>query len=174
MNTRILALALALSFATVGCTSWWQDFKTNPVQKTESILSIVTLIKDAATIAFGQVKARLSEPDQDTYQAKWDHASLALTKAIAVVRAGVAAAAEAQEDEPDLKEAYSQVTEAIAQIEGIVHEMKGLLSAPASVAAAAPGEGVATAPEPEPVKLAAADDMDALIGDYRARMGISE
>lgn len=187
MRSKILAACLILASASVGCASWWQAFKTNPVQQTESILNIVDAIRDAADIAFGQIKVRLPEDKRGTYQEKYDHASLALTKAMAAVRSGVAAAAEAQEDDPDFKKGLNEVTDAIANLEAIVHEMKGLLAAPAPVAVAlvasdggvssalaAAGDGGASpalAAAPVEVQLAAADDMDALIGSYRTRLG---
>jgi len=165
---RILALALILSVS-AGCattSAWWKDFTENPVTQTESILSIASGVQAIAGITFNQILNQIPVERRPDARKRFDHADMALTKAIVVVRDAVTAAAQAKEDKPDFTLVLNNVTDAIAQIKVIVTEVKGLVAAPVAMAAAADAGAPVAAAAPE----VDTSDLDDMLGRYEARV----
>lgn len=167
---RILVLALVLSVSvSAGCattSAWWKDFTENPVTQTESILSIASGVQAVAGITFNQILPRIPVERRPDARKRFDHADMALTKAIVVVRDAVAAAAQAKEDKPDFTVALNNVTESIANIKAIISEVKGLVAAPVAMASAADAGAPVAAAAPE----VDTSDLDDMLGRYEARV----
>lgn len=135
---RKFLVALMFCGLMTGCTpTWFQDFKSDPVQQTEIVLNKAASIQQIAIVVFGQLKPLLPADKQAVFQKKFDGSIVALNKAMDAVRAAVRAAAEAQVEKPDLTKVIADVVAAVEAVKAVIEEVRGLLKTPP--VAATPG-----------------------------------
>lgn len=135
----------------IGCSpTWFQDFKDDPTQQTDTVLDSVASIEQVSIVTFGQIKPFLPANKQDEYQRKFDGSIVALNKAMNAVRAAVRAAAEAKNEHPDFTIVIAEVMTAVNEVRGIITEVHDLAKAPSMSVAlgTTPTDAPATAPVP--------------------------
>jgi len=151
MRVLLLAAVLVLSSATACTPTWFQDFKDNPVNSTESVLNTAQGALDVAQIAFNQLKVFLAPEQQEAAQGKFDQAVVTATLAMQAVRDAVAAAAEASEPSPNLFTVIQSVGQAISDVQAVIASIRDLASAPKP--GAAPGSPVTVVEVPSMAAL---------------------
>jgi hypothetical protein len=142
-------LVVALLLGTTGCaSSWFQDFKSDPVKQTNLVLDSASSIEQVAIVTFNQFKILLPADKQAVFQAKFDGSIVALNKTMDAVRTAVKAAAEAQDPHPDLSKVIADVITAVDQVKGVIDEVRVLLKTPQPLGEAAPAPTAPASPDP--------------------------
>ena len=171
---KLVAVSLiATTLATAGCSTWWSNFKKDPVAQTETLIQSVQVILSVATVTFASVKGALPADKQPIAQAKFDEAVLAVNGAIDTLNAAIRTAADLQQSKPDFGKVVADLMSAVSSLQAVIDEFKVLMQAPApAVASAAPSSSA-------PVKLTTAapvapqprgyDDLISKIGALKKR-----
>jgi hypothetical protein len=122
---------LLVSLIVAGCSpTWFKDFKSDPVTQTNFVLDSATSIEQVAIVVFNQLKPLLPATKQPEFQAKFDGSIVALNKAMEAVRTAVKAAADAQQEHPDMSGVIAEVVKAVQQVKDVVTEVRDLLKSP--------------------------------------------
>ena len=141
---------LAVMLTTSGCSTWWSNFKKDPVAQTETLIQSVQVILSIATVTFASVKAALPADKQPIAQAKFDEAVLTVNAAIDALHASIRTAADLQQSKPDFSKVVADLMAAVTSLQAVVDEFKVLMQASPTVAAApsssAPGKLTAGPP----------------------------
>jgi hypothetical protein len=133
--SKFVAVSLiATTLTTVGCSTWWSNFKKDPVAQTETLIQSVQVILSIATVTFASVKAALPADKQPIAQVKFDEAVLAVNGAIDALHASIRAAADLQESKPDFSKVVADLMTAVAGLQAVVDEFKVLMTASPSPA----------------------------------------
>jgi len=154
----IYALMLAVVISSCeGATAakWWENFQNNPAAQAEVILGQVDAVERVATIAFGQLKGFLPADQQATYQAKFDVAVIALSKAVVAAQAAIKTAADAKQDTMDISLVISDVTTALKDVQAVVAEVKKLVVKPML--------NMGSSPVKAPIDTTGADALDSMV-----------
>lgn len=129
MRNQLITLVMFGLLA--GCSpTWFQDFKDNPVQQTNTVLDSVTSIEEVAIVAFGQLKPFLPADQQSIFQTKFDGSIVTLNLSMNAVRLAVKTAADAQVEHPDLTSVIADVVKAVDAVRSVVTEARDLLKSP--------------------------------------------
>lgn len=140
----ILLASLMMVFAVSGCGSaWWQNFKSDPVAQTNSVIQSTQIVLALADVVFQQVKVNIPADKQALAQQKYDSAVIIATKALTAVRDFIVTAADAKQDNPDLTKVLADLKAAVEGVQAVINEVRGLVSVPVAVP---PPAGVAGAP----------------------------
>jgi hypothetical protein len=139
---------LAVMLTTAGCSTWWSNFKKDPVAQTETLIQSVQVILSVATVTFASVKGALPADKQVVAQAKFDEAILTVNKTIDALHAAIQTAADLQESKPDFSKVVADLMAAVVGLQAVVDEFKVLMTtSPLPATSASAGS---------PVKLTAA------------------
>ena len=151
---KLVAVSLiATTLATAGCSTWWSNFKKDPVAQTETLIQSVQVILSVATVTFASVKGALPADKQPIAQAKFDEAVLAVNGAIDTLNAAIRTAADLQQSKPDFGKVVADLMAAVSSLQTVIDEFKVIMQAPAPVAApssSVPGPMMATPPKAAP------------------------
>lgn len=149
----IVLMMLVVVVSTTGCGStWWQDFKSNPVAKVQVFETTVQSAMSIADVTWNSVKVYLPPDVSMRAQAKYDVAVVAVNHAIGLLNDAVQVAAETQNTTPDFSKLIQAVSDAVTQVIGVINEFKGM-AAPAQL-----GAGVA----PKPAAPLGYDDLQSV------------
>lgn len=124
-------LAVFMSTSLTACATfgkWYDDLKTDPVTTTERFIATAENVVRAAEVTLMQLITFLPEAQQRVYLSKYEQASLAVTEAVAAVRAGVQAAAELKEEEPNLSKVLSDLSRAVLKVKDVIDEVRNLVA----------------------------------------------
>jgi hypothetical protein len=139
---RKFLVPLAFCALMTGCSpTWFQDFKSDPVKQTDTVLNSAASIEQVAIVVFNQLKPMLPADKQAEFQSKFDGSIVALNKAMDAVRAAVKTAADAQVEHPDMTKVIADVVAAVDTVKSVIEDVHTLLKTPP--VAAAPGGAVA-------------------------------
>jgi len=136
---------LTAMLTTSGCSTWWSNFKKDPVAQTETLIQSVEVILSVAAVTFTSVKSALPADKQVVAQAKFDDAVLTVNKAIDAVNAAIQTAADLQQSKPDFSKVVADLMSAVSSLQAVVDEFKILMQAPPP-AATGPGQPVSALP----------------------------
>lgn len=140
----IFLASLMMVFAVAGCGSaWWQNFKSDPVAQTNSIIQSTQIVLALADVVFQQVKVNLPADKQVLAQQKYDNAVVIATKSLTSVRDFLQTAADAKQDKPDMTKVIADLKAAVEGVQAVINEVRSMVSTPIPVAVAV---GVAGAP----------------------------
>ena len=146
---KLVAVSLiATTLATAGCSTWWSNFKKDPVAQTETLIQSVQVILSVATVTFASVKGALPADKQPIAQAKFDEAVLAVNGTIDTLNAAIRTAADLQQSRPDFGKVVADLMAAVSSLQTVIDEFKMLM-------ATAPSPATSTSAG-APVKLTAA------------------
>ena len=149
----ILFASLMMVFTVSGCGSaWWQNFKSDPVAQTNSVIQSTQIVLALADVVFQQVKVNIPAAKQELAQQKYDSAVVVATKALTAVRDFIQTAADAKQDKPDLTKVIADLKAAVEGVQAVINEVRGLVSVPVVVpppaAAGAPAVAVSVPAAP--------------------------
>jgi hypothetical protein len=148
---KLISIALIVPVLSLtSCSTWWSNFKKDPVAQTETLIQSVQVILSVATVTFASVKGALPADKQPIAQAKFDEAVLAVNGAIDALHASIQTAADLQQSKPDFSKVVADLMAAVQGLQAVVDEFKVLMQAsPVAAASAQP------AASGSPVKLTA-------------------
>jgi hypothetical protein len=139
-------------FTCTGCGSaWWQNFKTDPVAQTNSIIQSTQVVLALADVVFQQVKSNIPVDKQVVVQQKYDSAVVIVTKALTAVRDFIQTAADAKQDKPDLTKVIADLKAAVEGVQAVINEARSLVSVPAPVPTVAGSAPIAATPPAAPI-----------------------
>jgi hypothetical protein len=148
----ILLASLMMVFTCTGCGSaWWQNFKTDPVAQTNSIIQSTQVVLALADVVFQQVKSNIPTDKQALVQQKYDSAVVVVTKSLTAVRDFIQTAADAKQDKPDLTKVIADLKAAVEGVQAVINEAKSLVSVPVPAPTVAGAAPIAAAPPAAPI-----------------------
>ena len=125
----ILLASLMMVFTVAGCGSaWWQNFKSDPVAQTNSIIQSTQIVLALADVVFQQVKVNIPADKQVLAQQKYDSAVVIATKALTAVRDFIQTAADAKQDKPDMTKVIADLKAAVEGVQAVINEIRSLVS----------------------------------------------
>jgi len=140
----ILLASLMMVFTVAGCGSaWWQNFKSDPVAQTNSVIQSTQIVLALADVVFQQVKVNIPAAKQELAQQKYDSAVVIASKALTAVRDFIVTAADAKQDKPDMTKVIADLKAAVEGVQAVINEVRSMVSVPVAVP---PPAGVAGAP----------------------------
>lgn len=147
-------------FTVSGCDSaWWQNFKSDPVAQTNSVIQSTQIVLALADVVFQQVKVNIPADKQALAQQKYDNAVVIATKALTAVRDFIVTAADAKQDNPDMTKVLADLKAAVGGVQAVINEIRSMVSVPVAVpppAVAASAPPAASTPSPAGVASAPA------------------
>lgn len=124
MRKLLASFMLAVMLTTsVGCASWWTDFKANPAAQVASVVDTIHTIVNIADILFGQIKPNLPVALQSDAQAAFDTAVMAVNHAIGVLQAAVQTAVD-QGSGLDLTKFFVDATKAATELQNLINDLR--------------------------------------------------
>jgi hypothetical protein len=139
MKKLLLILMLISTLGVTGCaalTSWWNNFKQDPVAQVQVFEQGVSVAISDATIAFQVIKNYLPANVQVQAQTDFDNAVVSVNHAMSALNDAVQAAVAAGTASPDFTALITDVTNAVAQVIAIVDQYTSAPPAPPSATAA--------------------------------------
>jgi hypothetical protein len=141
-------------FTCTGCGSaWWQNFKTDPVAQTNSIIQSTQVVQALADVVFQQVKSNIPADKQVLIQQKYDSAVVIVEKSLTAVRDLIQTAADAKQDKPDLTKVLADLKAAVEGVQAVINEARSLIAHPAPVPTVGGAAPIAAAPPAAPIGL---------------------
>jgi len=118
-------LAVMLTTSTSACNSkWWQDFQNNPAQYIDSYITQVNAYVTTAEAVFAAIIVLLPADQQAAAEQAFAKAVAGVQHAIQALKDAEAAAAAAQQSNPDFTALINAVVDAITQVQAIIDEFK--------------------------------------------------
>jgi uncharacterized lipoprotein YmbA len=140
----MLLVSLMMIFAVSGCgSSWWQNFKSDPVAQTNAVIQSTQIVLALADVVFQQVKVNIPADKQVVVQQKYDSAVVIATRSLISVRDFLQTAADAKQDKPDMSKVLADLKAAVEGVQAVINEVRSMASVPTP---AAVSTGVAGAP----------------------------
>lgn len=138
--TFAMACALGTGVAVVpGCSStWWQQFKSDPVAQVQTFEAAINVAVSAAQLAWPAILPALPAASQAQAQQQFANAVTAVNHAEQVLNDAVNAAVAAQQSNPDFTALMQAVSDAVAQVVAIVDLYTQAAPAPADAGAPPP------------------------------------
>lgn len=131
----IFLASLMMIFTVAGCGSaWWQNFKSDPVAQTNSVIQSTQIVLALSDVVFQQVKFNIPANKQAIAQQKYDSAVIIATKALTSVRDFLQTAADAKQDKPDMTKVIADLKAAVEGVQAVINEVRSMVSAPVMVA----------------------------------------
>ena len=134
MKKKFAVVAIVLmSIGLVGCASWIQQFKNNPVQMSEEIISAIETVVQIATGLFGQIEPQLPVAQQEPAKIKFGQAVVVVENLKATLQQLVNTAIATNTTPPDLTGVIAQADTALQDIQTLVASFQTVLGEKSTV-----------------------------------------
>jgi hypothetical protein len=144
MKKTIIAIAIGLSMAGLGCAAnWYQQFESNAPAIIASFESVEQTVLNDIAVAWSAINIITPLPASAVTQ--YNNAVVAVNDAVSALNSALEAAALSQQPISNLSALMADVTNAVAQVLAIINEYGGNVSAKHGQTVSQPIPGLADA-----------------------------
>lgn len=127
-----MILFSVMLLTTAGCSSWWSNFRKDPVAQVQSIISTLDTVVTISTVIFSEVKMALPEAKRTEAQERFTRAVLAVEASKRMIRDALAVAEMAKDDSPNLQAVIQGALKSVESLRTLIRELQSLVRADAA------------------------------------------
>lgn len=123
MRSFLAVVAAVALLLTPGCNStWWQNFKNDPVKQVDVAVGWAQTAVAVATVTFNAIAAELPPETANKARQEFSVAVITVHHAIAALQDAVEAAAEAGKERPDFSAIITDLLSAVDEVKHIIDQ----------------------------------------------------